>query len=149
MIRPATKSDIPALVAMGAEVHALSHYRAATYSPAKVADFLEQLIDDAYGFAFVMERGGLVVAYMIAHLGQPYYSDDLVATEISLYALPAHRSGFAALRLLSAFVAWAQQLDAKIITAGIMTGITLEKTAQLYHRIGFDLMGVVFQWSDN
>ena len=148
MLRDATLDDIPDLILLGERMHNESIYACLRYSPSKVAETFSRLIDSERGLFLVAERAGAIVGFVTASAGEPYFSDEIMVTEHLVYMTPENRGTITAVRLLMAFVQWAKRFEPKLITAGITTGVTMRESAELYQRIGFDLMGYVFKWSD-
>lgn len=136
MIRPASPSDVPRLVALGAEMHADSSYRDQPYMPEKVADLMHRLIGGA-GVVFVSERAGEVVGGMAGGVAPNWFNDEAVAFEYGLFMQKKARQSTAAARLIDTFCYWAKARGAKRLRVGITTGVQVEGIARLYRSRGF------------
>jgi GNAT superfamily N-acetyltransferase len=72
-------------------------------------------------------------------------STDLVATDLALFVEAEFRGSMLAARLIVAYLRWARDIGAKLITAGVSTGVHVEQTAQLYERLGMRRLGVLLE----
>lgn len=143
MVRDATLDDIPAMVALGAIMHAESRYSFMAYDGEKVAATLRSLISG--GFARVHERDGEIDGGMVGYMSEAWFSRAKVAAELALFVTPGKRGGMAAWYLLSEFSAWAENQGAQEITLAITTGVKVEETGRMYQRLGFEQVGGVFK----
>lgn len=144
MIRPANYEDIPALVDLGAVMHQESRYRVLPYAPNKVFGLLANMIEKDTGLLIVAERNGQIVGGFMGLVVEHWFSNSLIATDFALFIHPDHRGGMTAARLLKAFVAWAKEQGAALITAGITTGVHTDATTRLYQSLGFEPAGIAF-----
>lgn len=144
MVRDATLDDIPAMVALGAIMHAESRYSFMAYDGEKVAITLKTLMQTG-GFVRVHVKDGEIDGGMVGYMGNPWFSGERVASELALFVVPGKRGGMAAWYLLSEFVAWAEQQGAREITLAITTGVKVEETGRMYQRLGFEQVGGVFK----
>lgn len=147
MIRRATLLDIPRLVHLGSLMHAESRFRVLTFDRDKLAALLQRIIVGELGAVFVSEKEGEVIGGFAGLLTEHWASPSLVAYDLGLFIEPAHRGGTSAARLVRAFVRWARENGAQLITLGISTGVHAEETAKLYEAIGGRRIGSLFDWS--
>lgn len=146
MIRDATLDDIPALLALGARMHAESpHFLQIAFSAEKLEATLRNVLAAEGGFLVVADVGGQVAGVMMGLAMQHWCSDDIVATELALYVEPECRGSLLAARLIRRYLSWAGALGAKIITAGVSTGVNVEQTARLYEAMGMKRFGVLLE----
>jgi len=147
MIRPATHDDLPALLALGARMHAESpRFSRLTFSGVRLRQTLTALIDSPQGFLWVAESDGRVVGGMAAIAVPHWASDDLIATDLALFIDPAHRGGLMPVRLVNRYRWWARdEIKAPIVQVGVTTGVQTETTAQLYERLGLTRCGVILE----
>lgn len=146
MIRAATLADIPALLALGARMHAESpHFRQIGFSADKLGATLRQVLDSPNGFLMVGDAKGEIAGVMVALAVEHWCSTDMVATDLALYVEPEFRGSMLAARLIGRYKAWANERGAKITTAGISTGVNVEQTARLYEAMGFKRFGVLLE----
>jgi GNAT superfamily N-acetyltransferase len=139
MIRPAIHSDVPVMVDLGRALCAESpRWCRLQFNGEKLAALLVNLIDSRDGFAWVAVASGAVVGALIAILDEHWASNDLVAQELSLFVRQDARGAIYAARLITVLDAWAEQRGAKWLQAGASTGVAIDRTAQLYERLGFE-----------
>jgi GNAT superfamily N-acetyltransferase len=144
MIRPANYEDIPRLVELGEVMHGESRYRVLPYAPNKVFGLLANMIEKADGLLIVSEKNGEIVGGFAGMVVEHWFSNSRIATDFALFIHPEHRGGMTAARLLKAFVTWARERGAVLITAGITTGVTTDSSTRLYQAIGFEPVGIAF-----
>ena len=137
-IRPATMDDLPRIIELGELLHHESpRWARLSFSRVRAADFISRLILNDWGCVFVAEKDGVIVGG-IAGTALPHWSsDDILGQEASFFMLPEARGSMAAVRLISALVAWGEMRGAKWMHAGSSTGLDPERTAGLYERLGF------------
>lgn len=143
MIRPATHADIPAMVELGRALCAESpRWSRLNFSGEKLAELLGSLIDSEDGFAWVAVANGRITGALIAVVTQHWASEDRIAQELSLFVRQDARGALHAARLITVLDAWAEERGAKWLQVGVSTGVTVERTGQLYERLGFVNCGI-------
>lgn len=147
MIRAATLEDIPRMVELGRVMHGESPvFCRLRFDGAQLASTIASTIASPAGFAHVAEHGGQVVGGMLAMVAPHYFSPDLVACDLALFMAPEHRGGMAGVRLISAYVGWAESMGAAVTQLGVMTGVNVDKTEALLHRLGWHRAGLVMEF---
>lgn len=146
MIRAATLSDLPRLVAMGAAMHAESRYAVLGYAPEKVDAMLRMAMER--GKVLVAERDGKIIGVFAGICEEHWFSHDLIATDLALFVEPGQRGGFAAAALVDAFLAWAFGRGAVMTDILINTGVRTEATARLFDRLGGTQAGLIYTWGE-
>lgn len=145
MIRAATHADMGSMLLLAELMHAESSYRAHPFAIDKMASLFSGLINGA-GCLFVSTTEGQVRGVMAGYCEESWFTPAKVAGEYGLYVAPEHRGGRHAVGLVNAFRTWATEQGADLIQMGITTGITTERTAELYERLGFRRCGVIFEY---
>lgn len=141
-MREATYFDLPALIALGARMHAESpHFSRIAFSADKLRETLMAVMGSPDGFLWVVEKDGLIAGVMVAIALQHWCSSDVVATELVLFVEREHRGSLIGARLIKKYRAWAAEKGCKQVTAGVSTGVDVEKTTALYERLGFKQFG--------
>jgi GNAT superfamily N-acetyltransferase len=143
MIRAATLADVPALVALGAVLHATSDYRDQPYVEEKVAGLLENLIQ-GQGVVFAAVKDGEVVGGIAGGVTEHWFNHEVHAFEYSFFIAEQHRSGLLAMKLLLALEHWAIRRGATECRIGITTGINVEGTSRFYRYMGYRETGPLF-----
>lgn len=144
MIRPATHADVEQMVQLGALMHQESRFNVLAYAPDKVAHLIRSMIDDEQ-FVAVADVDGEIIGGFLGVAVEHWASRDLVASDYTLFIAPERRGSTIPLRLIRAFRSWAQAKGCKMISAGISTGVAVEKTAALYQAAGFERIGLIFE----
>lgn len=148
MIRAATHADIPRMIDIGRVLHDSSpHFGKCAYSDAKVGAVIGLLIDAENGLAILAEHDGEIVGGMLATCVEQWYSDDLIATDLSVFILPEKRGSLDAARMLRHYRNWAKEKGCRYALAGISTGIHTDQTEKLYQALGMEYVGPVLGWN--
>lgn len=146
MIRPGKLEDIDTLIDLGRIMHAESpRWSRLTYNEDRVRKTLTTLIDSPDGLVLVAERSGLMVGGIIACMSLDWMSDDRTAQELALFMLPEYRSSITPCRLISGLMAWAKIKGAAWVEAGVSTGVHVERTTELYERLGFERCSITLE----
>lgn len=146
MIRPATHADIGDLLVLSEAMHAESRYAAYPFSPAKMGRLFGALID-GQGCLFVAEADGRPVGMAAGYCEDFWFADAKVAGEYGIYVTKQHRGSRLGVQLLREYVRWCKEAGADLIQAGITTGVTHERTSQVYQGLGFTPTGTVFEYT--
>lgn len=140
MIRPARVEDIPAIVEKGKRLHAESSYMHVTYAPERAEALCKLLI--LAGFIVVAEIDGEIVGAMLGDVYTPWYTNDLVGIEYSLYIEPERRNGLIAVKMVRAWEKWCIAMGAKQLRPGVGTGDG--NAGGLYLALGYTRVGDFF-----
>lgn len=146
-IRFATLEDVDPFVEMGRRFHALTRFRVYEYKPSRVADQLRAVVHTGQNekgthcFLVAEDSQGQPVGGLIGCVEKHFFSDQLVATIIHYDVLPEKRMSGAGLRLLAAFRKWAENRGAVELSAGVNSGVELEKMDRFLQRLGFKQTG--------
>lgn len=146
-IRFAQVEDVPALVALGQRMHALTRFRSLDYKPAKVTQALTDAITKGqHKYVFFVATGGegKVVGGLLGVLEQHIFSDQLTASIVHFDVLPEARMGGHGVRLLRAFETWCANRKVVEIAFGINSGEDLERLSAFASRLGYRKTGENF-----
>lgn len=89
---------------------------------------------------------GRAVGFLLASIGQSFYSLDKTARQDLWYVLPQYRGGPATLKLLHTFEQWAKDKGASSIVTGSTNAVNIrlaEKTASTLTKLGYGRIGSV------
>lgn len=143
MIRRARLDDVPTIVALGAALHAESpRYSRLRFNAEKVEATIRRMIEQPRCAVLVSENSGVINGGILAFAEPEWFTDELVAQELSLYVRPGRRGSVIAARLIAALDAWAQATGARYLQCGATTGVCNELTARLYEFLGFARVGI-------
>jgi len=143
-IRFAVADDIPVFVEMGRLFHANTRFRAYDYDSERVASHLAAIIKNPKGkhCFFVAENSeGKPVGGLIACVESHFFSGQPVASVIHYDVLPEYRMGGAGLKLLTAFRKWAENRGVFEISAGVNSGVDIDRMDSFLRKLGFQLTG--------
>lgn len=125
MTRRATQEDVPEIVRLGADFHAMSPYRAIPYDPEAFAEFAGRLIE--HGVIFLSEDG------MIGGLLNPLYFNPSVVMGAELFWFA--RQGGRALR--EAFEEWAKAGGAQGVQFSGLADDNTDRIRKHFERAGY------------
>lgn len=143
-IRFATLNDMPALLALGERMHALTRFKAHPFERDKLAQTFEALINQGQGkYAFLVAANaqGQVVGGLLGVMEQHIFSPGWCASVMHYDVLPEARGGGYAVRLLKAFEQWARNRKAIEINLGINSGGDFERVGRFAARMGYSKIG--------
>ena len=116
--------------------------RSLPFDEAKLTKLFNTSISAPAAVYFVLSlQAGVAFGLLLGLLYQPYYSSALVAGDLAVYVEPEHRGGSTVVRLIKDFEKWGQSHGAARITLGQSTGVFMERTTQLYERLGYKTVG--------
>ena len=140
MIREATREDAPAIVDILAALHEITSFAPVDFSEVKAKHAVVSFIEGGQ-FARVIDLDGEIAGVMIGIVFPTWFGSDLIAVDIALYVKPECR-GFASVRLVKQFIAWAKDKGAKQIRPGISTGD--KSGGRIYRSLSFKDLGESF-----
>lgn len=146
-VRFARVEDIPALVDIGARMHALTRFRKLDYKPARVAQALSDVITKGqHKYVLFVATGseGRIVGGLLGVLEQHIFSDQPTASIVHFDVLPEARMGGHGVRLLKAFELWCTNRKVVEIAFGINSGEHVAVLARLASRMGYRKTGENF-----
>ena len=120
MIRPAETKDINRIVTLSKEMHQEGLYKDIPFDTQKYISTVANCMSN--GYAWVGEKDGVVVAVMIATIGEYFFSNAKITNDLGLFVSKDHRKTRLALLLLKEYVAWGKRMGASEITMGSTNG---------------------------
>lgn len=148
MIRLATITDLPALLALGRQMHSEGEFRHIALAEDKVRRTFERLMSEVRGDGFIAVNEGPdgIDGGIAGHLTPFWFSHELVATDLAFFVRQNRRGSIAAVRLVQAFVAWGKEKGASEVCIAQSSGVRLEETQRLLTGMGFTYVGGVYKW---
>lgn len=137
MIRLGTADDIPRVIEMAEQLKDISSYQHITISATRITECCKAMIQA--GFFVVAEIDGKVVGGMMGDVYTPWYSEDKLGVDYSIFVEPEHRNGLLAVKMLKRFEEWCIKMGAKQIRPGIGTGDM--SSSRLYQALGYKPVG--------
>ncbi len=145
------EADIESLISLSLEFHAASHMRDFEYDLEKRRGLFQRALDrpNAYGL-LIAERSDRPVGFLLCAANSFIVGDGIVAMALSFYVERATRAslggGQAALKLLRAFIKWAEVRSAKDIQIHVSSGIDIDRAHKFMRRVGFRPTGVNYSF---
>lgn len=136
-IREARPDDVTALLELGRLMHAESPYWSRLPFDAERTERTLRAVS-----VLVAEDDGRIVGGIGGTVVPHWSVDALVGCELFLFVHPSARGGTAAMRLIRALDAQFKSRGARLAQAGATTGVSDERVAALYERMGFERYGV-------
>lgn len=87
---------------------------------------------------------GKIVGGILGKISEQFFSGERVASDYGMFILPEYRGSLTFVKMFKAFEDWAVENKAKTIIVGHTTGIETEKAKSLFPRLGYSLMGYIF-----
>jgi GNAT superfamily N-acetyltransferase len=146
-IRFATVHDVPALVALGERMHAITRFRSFRYDGDRVGRALRDAFERGQGryVCFVAEDADKqVVGGLLAVLERHIFTDQLTASVMHYDVLPERRMGGYGVRLLKAFEQWAANRKVAEISFGINSGVETQGVGRFARKLGYEGVGENF-----
>lgn len=146
-IRFATAADIPALVALGKRMHAITRFKSFAYDEARVAKSLTDALIHGRGryVCFVAQDvQAQVVGGLLAVVEQHIFSTQLTASVMHYDVLPEKRMGGYGVRLLKAFEQWCANRKVAEINLGVNSLTEMDSVGQFVRKMGYDKVGENF-----
>jgi Acetyltransferase (GNAT) family len=97
-----------------------------------------------YSCVYAKNPEGKIIGAIMGKINEQFFSGDLVASDCGMFILPEYRGSITFVKLFKAFEAWAIENEARSIIVAHTTGINTEKSKDLFPRLGYSLMGYVF-----
>jgi len=143
-IRDATIDDIPALVRLGAQMHADSTFADMDYDEQTTGRTVLTCIESDDQIALAAETGdGDIVGGFLGASGPSFFGRDRVSFDLATYVEPSNRGGCAAYCLLRRYLEWAESLGCKRINIGNSAGMDDRLFVRLTERLGFQRAGSI------
>ena len=143
-VRFATPDDVSVFVEMARTFVEMTRFKSYTFNAERMELNLRAVVENEKGnyCFFVVENGeGNAVGGLIACVERQFFSDQLVASVVHYDVLPEYRMGGAGLKLITAFKKWAENRDVFEISAGVNSGVDLDKMDSFLRKLGFQLTG--------
>jgi hypothetical protein len=143
-ISPPGLLDIPPLVELGHVCHLESRFSRLPYDAERVAQRFKHMIEKPLSTTFFVaarHASGQVHGLMIGSIDEYFFCRERVASSIFLLVDPKYRGGLAAIKMVMAFRAWAQNRAAAEVYIGVASGVTMQRTGRFLSKLGLQLSG--------
>jgi N-acetylglutamate synthase-like GNAT family acetyltransferase len=140
MIRKATLADLPALMPLFQVYHDEADWKGFEFDYDRMQHSAYEFITGDKSTVLVVEKGGKIVGYSFCEAVQPIFTSSYILECRILYVLPEWR-GSVGPNLIRYIGKLGKRSGVKAVHLGVTSGITTERTKQLYERLGFKLIG--------
>lgn len=138
IIREMTTEDVKHCIDLGREMHSESVYRNLDFNEDKLWAIWEQHVQHPNMYCMrVADQDGEIIGAFVGLRFEHFFGHDLCSSDLILYVTPEHRGGTAAPRLVKEYERWATSMGVKEIQIGVSTGVTVDRTAALFQKLGF------------
>jgi hypothetical protein len=143
-VRPIVLSDIDALVTLARLNVQESRFNGLPFDEGKVRLNLTRMTSlprSDHFFCGAFNSADKLTGYLVGSIESYFFCDHTVASSVFFFVDPAERGGFAALKLILAFRAWAKNRHASEMYIGIAGGVLVERTGKFLQRLGLRFTG--------
>ena len=141
MIRRATHDDFVQWIELCQKFHAKTPFAGVEPDIPGCSKLFRQCLASKLGCVFVADRGGRLSGTLLGVAQEWWWCRKRVASDLIFFA---ERPGDG-IAMLRAFVDWAWSVPSVIdIMPGTSSGIDIDRTDQLYERVGFRRIGSLF-----
>lgn len=146
MIRKATLLDLPFLAKLG-EAYAAEakHHEGFCINPDRMMNGAAAAISDPDSCVLLAVKGTTTVGFLYAVLSYFLWSDTPVAIDQLLYTVPEVRGQRYGVSLVRAYERWAASRGVSHVRLSIASGITEDRTCELYERLGYPKIATIHQ----
>lgn len=137
---------IPGVLKAANQLHEESRFSVYGMNQQVLRETLQQYVEDITRLGMVVSYQGEVVGGILAHVERCFANAARMAYDDILYVIPEHRNQGIAKLLIDIYITWCldQGINSINMTAG--SGITPEKTEQLFLSKGFKPTAVIYEY---
>jgi len=147
ILRRFEPKDIEPCIQLGHDMHAESDYSSLVFSDLECRIFAEESMKNPGVFLDVADMGnGNIIGMLGAMIDQPFFSAELIATDIFVYVRKPFRGGSAFIRLMRRYLAWSLTSGAKRVYAG--TSAAIPGADAVYEKLGLARVGSIYRVED-
>ena len=136
-VRHAEPGDVDEVLELARSAWSEGRYSRLSFDEAKARSHFYALSESADGCVLVAENEVGLVGFMAGLATEFFFAPQRRALEIVMFVEPEHRKSWAGIRLVNAFLAWAESRDVVEIEVGVSIGIEDEQAVKFYERLGF------------
>jgi len=145
IVREMRPEDVGVCTVLGMQLHQEGYFSDLDFDKNKMFSVWQQIEQDNFCGFVAVDKNGDIAGLFVGLVCEHWFGKDLLASDLTLYVTPFYRGTSAAMRLLKAYEKWAKAKGAKVISLGVSTGITAERTGKFYERMGFNDVGKFYR----
>jgi len=139
---PIQLENIRDVIALGQKMHQESAYADMPFDIEMAAqNIFDRIIKSDYGFGLIAYKDTNPVGLFAGALATHYFGPAFFAHDFAWYVTPKQRGSSIAIRMLKKFEKWAKDKGALEIHLGVTTGVSPDKTAKMFERMGYKYVG--------
>jgi len=139
---PVQLENIRDVLFLGEKMHKESAYSDMPFDMEMAAqNIFHNIIQSEYGFGLVAYKDTNPIGLLCGALATHYFGPALYAYDFAWYVTPKQRGSSTAIRMLKKFEKWAKDRGALEVHLGVTTGVSPEKTAKMFERMGYEFVG--------
>lgn len=140
MIRKATCDDIPAILALGKELHAkVGGLPEMDMNGCR--QLLAQAIFHKRRLVLVAVKDGVITGFFFGMIEELFFSKSHYASDVAIYAT----DGMSGALMIRRFIRWAKAMGVTQIQLGVSSGLNIDRTDTLYQKLGLKRVGALYQ----
>jgi len=142
MIRKMCELDIPQIALMGlAYSKETDTHDSFDYDLDTVMLQLSLAVVDPNAQILVAIKDNTVIGFIWGVITHLPWSTEVIALDNILYIVPCCRGEIHGIRLIRAYESWAESKNATQVSISIASGITEDRTCNIYKRLGYSYIG--------
>jgi len=139
LLREFLPEDWPQFVRLMRALHQEGEVKSLRFSERKLLQSLGRP-----GMFHLMAFDGMeAVGICMGWVEETFFGPDLVGHQHIFYVTPSHRGRFLGPQMMRAWEEWCRMKGAKELWVSQATGIASERTAKLFTRLGYRVLGVI------
>jgi len=141
-----TREDALAMLEIAEQMHKESpNFQNKPFDRERIWKLFDATVKYPSRFCMIYAKDGdKPIGGILGKITEQYFSGDLVASDFGMFILPEHRGGSCFVRLFKEFEKWSIDNGATSIMVGHTTGVNTENAQGMFLRLGYSLMGYVF-----
>lgn len=138
-----TREDALELLELGKHLHQESRYSAGEYNKESIWNLLGMIakFPEKFHISCYKDKNGKIRGFFAGQVTIEYFTGRKIASDLGMYVSPELRGSPIFIRLLKSFEDWSRATGAKKIILYHSTGITPEKTKELFQKLGYEQYG--------
>ena len=137
MIREAGPADFPAMIELGAQMHAEGRYADLPYDRDKLMKLAMAMHTTGRGLFLMAEQGETPAGMLIVYLDEYFFCSVKVCRDLLLWVRPTFRGGLLGKFMVEEAEKWAKPRGAHECSFGVSNGGEWIRVSQLLERLGY------------
>ncbi|MDF7671159.1 GNAT family N-acetyltransferase [Orbaceae bacterium ESL0721] len=146
MIKQATLFDVPDIVRIGHDLYneSANHNQLYKWDDESALSTCKFFVTNESSLVLIDKGEQGLKGFFIGQILTPLASKDKMALDVMFFIRPAYRGGTTAYRLIKRYEEWARSHDVKYIQLGSSSGLSQQRTLNMYSRLGYVPQAVTY-----